>query len=50
MKVIKWVITYYNDESEYSYTEECADFEKVYDNIIADEGYNRIRIIIPIYG
>ena len=50
MKVIKWVIVYYSDDSEYSYTEECLDFEKVCDNIIADEGYNRIKTIIPIYG
>ena len=50
MKVIKWIVSYYDDESEYSYTEECTDFEGVYDRIIVDENYNRIRAIIPIYG
>lgn len=49
MKVIKWIVVYC-DEDGCCYTEECADFEKVYDNIIADEGYNRIKTIIPIYG
>lgn len=49
MKVIKWIVVYC-DEDWCCYTEKCADFEKVYDNIIVDEGYNHIKTIIPIYG
>lgn len=50
MKVIKWIVIYYSDESDCGYVEECSDFERVYDKIIADEGYNRIKTIVPVYG
>lgn len=49
MKVIKWIVVYCDDSGS-SYTEEYLDFERVYDNILADERYNRIKAIIPIYG